>query len=81
MKYQIFAPLVLLQIVNIFWYLLMWRILVRAVLSSKLDDERSDDEDEEKEEEKKKSRKPYRTLVPNGVSSRAGRTTVVDNDD
>lgn len=61
----------------------MWRILIRAVLSSKLDDERSDDEEEEKVEKKKtpQLRSPYQTRVPNGVSSRAGRTvTVVEND-
>lgn len=43
MKYQVFAPLVALQIVNLFWYFLIWRILIRS-FTSKLDDERSDDE-------------------------------------
>lgn len=86
MRYQIFAPLVLLQIVNVFWYFLIWRILVRAVLSSKLDDERSDDEEDEKEENKKNQapqlRHPYPTHAPNGVSNRAGRSvTVVEDDD
>ncbi|KAG8953748.1 hypothetical protein FRC04_001953 [Tulasnella sp. 424] len=44
MKWQIFAPLVLLQAVNLFWYVLIWRILYRAVFKSELADERSDDE-------------------------------------
>jgi acyl-CoA-dependent ceramide synthase len=46
MKYQIFVPILLIQLLNIFWYFLIWRILLRALFSSKLDDERSDDEDE-----------------------------------
>jgi len=46
MKYQIFVPIFLLQLVNIFWYVLIWRILYRALFQSKLEDERSDDEDE-----------------------------------
>lgn len=29
MKYQVFAPLVLLQALNLFWYFLIWRIAVR----------------------------------------------------
>ena len=31
MRYQIFAPLVLLQLLNLFWYHLMWKILIRSV--------------------------------------------------
>ena len=31
MKYQIFAPLVALQIVNLFWYFLILRVLYRYV--------------------------------------------------
>jgi len=46
MRYQIFIPLVLLQLVNIFWLKSIYRILITAVFSSKLEDERSDDEDE-----------------------------------
>ncbi|KAG9016631.1 hypothetical protein FRB90_002746 [Tulasnella sp. 427] len=46
MKWQIFAPLVLLQLVNIFWYFLILRVLYRAVFKKHLADERSDDEDD-----------------------------------
>ncbi|CCA67019.1 related to longevity-assurance protein LAG1 [Serendipita indica DSM 11827] len=53
MKYQIFLPLFLLQLINLFWYFLIWRILLRAIFSSTLDDERSDDEDDEPQKKKK----------------------------
>lgn len=46
MKYQIFIPLFLLQIVNLLWYFRIWRILIRALFVSEVEDERSDDEDE-----------------------------------
>jgi len=46
MKYQIIVPIILLQLVNIFWYFLILRVARRAVFGSKLEDERSDDEDE-----------------------------------
>ncbi|KAF8528669.1 TLC domain-containing protein [Gautieria morchelliformis] len=46
MKYQVFAPLLALQFVNLFWYFLIWRILLRGIFVSKIDDERSDDENE-----------------------------------
>lgn len=29
MKYQVFAPLFLLLLLNIFWYVLMWRVMIR----------------------------------------------------
>lgn len=29
MKWQIFAPIFLLQCINLFWYFLIWRILIR----------------------------------------------------
>jgi acyl-CoA-dependent ceramide synthase len=29
MKYQVFLPILALQLLNIFWYLLMWRIVFR----------------------------------------------------
>lgn len=32
MKYQVFAPLALLQALNLFWYFLIWRIAARYVL-------------------------------------------------
>jgi acyl-CoA-dependent ceramide synthase len=53
MKWQIFAPIFLLQLINLFWYFLIWRILIRALFSDKLADERSDDEDEEPSTEAK----------------------------
>ncbi|KAI5833839.1 longevity assurance proteins LAG1/LAC1 [Schizophyllum commune Tattone D] len=52
MKYQIFAPILLLQILNLFWYYLMWRILIRAIRTAgEASDVRSDDEDDGEEEE------------------------------
>ncbi len=33
MQWQIFIPILLLQILNLFWYLLIWRVLYRYVLS------------------------------------------------
>jgi len=50
MRYQIFIPLVLLQLLNLFWYSLMCRILIRAVMTFEADDDRSDDEDDGKDE-------------------------------
>jgi len=47
MRYQVFLPLVLLQLLNLFWYYLMMRILVKGIITRKVDDERSEDEDEE----------------------------------
>ncbi|KAL0572422.1 sphingosine N-acyltransferase lag1 [Marasmius crinis-equi] len=45
MKYQVFIPLSLLQLLNLFWYYLILRILVRAVAApTAIDDDRSDDE-------------------------------------
>ncbi|GJJ07563.1 hypothetical protein Clacol_001765 [Clathrus columnatus] len=82
MKYQIFSPLVLLQLVNLFWYFLIWRILIRALTSSKLDDVRSDDEDGEGGEEEIRSQTRYEDgNLPNGVSNRAGRIVVKTEDD
>ncbi|KAF8812532.1 longevity assurance proteins LAG1/LAC1 [Phlegmacium glaucopus] len=46
MQFQIFLPLFLLQILNLFWYYLIMRILIRAVHKTGIDDDRSDDEDE-----------------------------------
>ena len=36
MKYQIFAPILLLQFLNLFWYFLIWRIAFRYVFSEHL---------------------------------------------
>jgi len=46
LRYQIFGALFALQMVNIFWYFLIWRVLYRAVFASVIADDRSDDEDE-----------------------------------
>jgi len=48
MKYQVFAPLFLLQLLNLFWYYLIFRVAVRAVTTFEADDIRSDDEDDDK---------------------------------
>ncbi|KAG8926480.1 hypothetical protein FRC02_008856 [Tulasnella sp. 418] len=57
MKWQIFVPLFLLQLVNLFWYFLIWRVLIRAVFGTKLEDERSDDEDDGKPDEPEDDKK------------------------
>ena len=60
MRYQVFAPLVLLQLLNLFWYYLMCKIFIRsvdilnhqsllsilcrAIKTHEADDDRSDDE-------------------------------------
>jgi len=53
MKYQIFTPMLFLQGVNLFWYVFIWRILLRAIFTAELEDERSDDEGEDDEKEDK----------------------------
>ncbi|KAH7921816.1 longevity assurance proteins LAG1/LAC1 [Leucogyrophana mollusca] len=50
MKYQMFAPILLLQFLNLFWYFLIWRILFRSIVKSSMTDERSDDEDDGEDE-------------------------------
>ncbi|KAI0032043.1 longevity assurance proteins LAG1/LAC1 [Vararia minispora EC-137] len=58
MKWQIFVPILLLQILNLFWYFLILRIAYRAVTSTEISDVRSDDEsdgEEEPAEQKKKN--------------------------
>ncbi|GAK65825.1 longevity assurance proteins LAG1/LAC1 [Moesziomyces antarcticus] len=52
MRYQIFAPLFLLLLLNLFWYVLMWRIMFRAIRGT-VADEREDGEDDEEEDDKK----------------------------
>ncbi|PBL02421.1 longevity assurance proteins LAG1/LAC1 [Armillaria gallica] len=52
MKYQIFVPIALLQLLNLFWYYLIMRILYRAIMTSVTDDERSDDEDDDEDDGK-----------------------------
>ncbi|KAH9482739.1 Sphingosine N-acyltransferase lac1 [Psilocybe cubensis] len=46
MKMQIFLPLLILQFLNLFWYYLMTKILIRGLISKEVDDSRSDDEDD-----------------------------------
>ncbi|KAJ6586738.1 TLC domain-containing protein [Mycena sp. CBHHK59/15] len=47
MKYQMFTSLALLNALNLFWYYLILRVVVRTIITSKTDDDRSDDEDEQ----------------------------------
>ncbi|KAG5639274.1 hypothetical protein H0H81_004935 [Sphagnurus paluster] len=53
MPTQIFIPLALLQLLNLFWYYLMIRILYRALSTKNVDDDRSDDEDDDVDKKKK----------------------------
>ncbi|KAI0773441.1 longevity assurance proteins LAG1 LAC1 [Irpex lacteus] len=51
MKYQIFVPIFLLHLLNLFWYYLIIRIAYRAVFDSRgATDVRSDDEDDDEPE-------------------------------
>ncbi|CAE6486651.1 unnamed protein product [Rhizoctonia solani] len=53
-KYLVFLPIFLLQLVNLFWYFLILRILVRAIFApdlDKVDDDRSDDEGDDADDE------------------------------
>ncbi|KAF6762311.1 longevity assurance proteins LAG1 LAC1 [Ephemerocybe angulata] len=56
MPYAIWVSIAALQVLNLFWYYLMWKILLRAIVTKEADDDRSDDEDdgEDEEDEKKK---------------------------
>ncbi|KAF9557254.1 longevity-assurance protein 1 [Agrocybe pediades] len=47
MRMQIFVPLALLQILNIYWYYLMTKILIKGFITKKVEDARSDDEGED----------------------------------
>ncbi|KAF7301749.1 TLC domain-containing protein [Mycena indigotica] len=60
MRYQVFIPLVLLQLLNLFWFYLILRILLRTILTATTDDDRSDDE----EEEEQKAEPPTEKSVP-----------------
>ncbi|KAI0832388.1 TLC domain-containing protein [Trametes gibbosa] len=53
MKYQIFAPILLLQFLNLFWYFLILRIAWRAISGSQVTDDRSDDEGEDDDPDEK----------------------------
>ncbi|KAI0719583.1 longevity assurance proteins LAG1/LAC1 [Cerioporus squamosus] len=50
MRYQIFAPLLALQGLNLFWWYFIWRIAYRAITDVTLDDDRSDDEGDGEDE-------------------------------
>ncbi|KAF5344131.1 hypothetical protein D9758_008861 [Tetrapyrgos nigripes] len=57
MKYQIFIPLFLLQLLNLFWYFkFILRVAIRAIITATADDDRSDDEgDGDDEDEARRS--------------------------
>lgn len=48
-RYQIFAPIFLLQCVNAFWSYLLWRILWRLVVGVTISDIREEGEDEDED--------------------------------
>ncbi|KAK4705202.1 hypothetical protein P7C70_g1010, partial [Phenoliferia sp. Uapishka_3] len=50
-RYQIFAPIFLLQCVNAFWSYLLWRILWRLVVGVQIADIREEGEDESGDED------------------------------
>ncbi|KAI0719844.1 TLC domain-containing protein [Cerioporus squamosus] len=54
MKYQVFAPLLALQGLNLFWYFLIWRLAYRALTDITVTDDRSDVEDDGEDEAEKK---------------------------
>ncbi|PAV20831.1 longevity assurance s LAG1 LAC1 [Pyrrhoderma noxium] len=54
MRYQIFAPILLLQFLNLFWYFFILRIGARAILGQNATDDRSDDEDDGNDEDEEK---------------------------
>lgn len=47
MRYQVFTPLFLLLLLNLFWYYLMWRIMIRSIRGITLSDVREEGEYEE----------------------------------
>lgn len=58
-KWQIFAPIMLLQLLNLFWYFLIWRVVYRMVSGNRIADVReegdTDDEDDGDANTKKKN--------------------------
>lgn len=48
-RYQIFAPILALQLVNTFWSFLIWRILFRIATGQKGSDVREEEEDKAEE--------------------------------
>ena len=57
MRYQIFAPLFILLLLNLFWYALMWRVMIRAVKGVVADEREEGEYDDEGEEEKSEAKK------------------------
>ncbi|KAJ7358281.1 longevity assurance proteins LAG1/LAC1 [Mycena albidolilacea] len=49
-RWGAFCALILLQLLNLFWYYLILRIVAKVVLTSKAEDVRSDDEDDGEED-------------------------------
>jgi len=47
MKYQIFAPILALQFLNLFWYALMWRVVFRIFTSTNASDTREEEEEDD----------------------------------
>lgn len=62
MRYQIFAPLFILLLLNLFWYMLMWRVLIRGIMGN-LKDEREEGEYDEEEEAAEEERKQMEAEV------------------
>lgn len=57
MKWQIFSPIMLLQILNLFWYFLIWRVVYRMIAGHAASDVREDgetDDEDDSEMTKKK---------------------------
>ncbi|PPQ93570.1 hypothetical protein CVT25_005562 [Psilocybe cyanescens] len=50
MHFQVFLPLLVLQLLNLFWYYLINKVLIRALVSNEVDDSRSDHEEDTDEE-------------------------------
>jgi acyl-CoA-dependent ceramide synthase len=50
MQNQIFIPMLLLQMLNLFWYYFILRIALRSLNPSTMTDDRSDDEDDDEDE-------------------------------
>ncbi|KAJ6516631.1 longevity assurance proteins LAG1/LAC1 [Mycena vitilis] len=55
-RYGAVGALVLLQLLNLFWYYLIVRIVIKVVLTSKAEDVRSDDEDDGEADDVEESR-------------------------
>jgi len=53
MRYQVFAPLLALQAINLFWYALMWRIVLRILTGSNATDTREEDDVDEMDDKAK----------------------------